>query len=83
MPHELFLTTRQKTKIVSTFTNIMSTDIKLSKEQLKKLIESGGCLGNMINNLGQKPLLNFAATLAKDVMPKLPTKTTLPASDKL
>ena len=31
LPHELFLTTRQKTKIRNAFANNMSTDIKLSK----------------------------------------------------
>ena len=31
LAHELFLTTRQKTRIRNTFTNSMSTDIKLSK----------------------------------------------------
>ena len=30
LPHELFLTTRQTTKIRSTFTNNMSTDVNLS-----------------------------------------------------
>ena len=31
LPHELLLTTRQKTKIRNAFANNMSTDIKLSK----------------------------------------------------
>ena len=31
LPHELFLTTRQKTKLRNTFNNNMSTNIKLSK----------------------------------------------------
>ena len=31
LPHELFLTTRQKTKLKNTFNNNMSTNIKLSK----------------------------------------------------
>ena len=31
LPHELFLTTRQKTKIRNAFANNVSTDIKLSK----------------------------------------------------
>ena len=31
LPHELFLTTRQITKIRNTFTNNISTDIKVSK----------------------------------------------------
>ena len=37
LPHELFLTTRQTTKIRNAFAN-MSTDIKLSKAQISKII---------------------------------------------
>ena len=40
LPHELFLTTRQRTKIRNPFANIMLTDIKLSKAQLTKIIQS-------------------------------------------
>ena len=35
----LFLTTRQTTKIRNTFANNMSTDIKLSKTQISKIIQ--------------------------------------------
>ena len=38
LPHELFLTTRETTKIQNAFANIMSTDIKLSKTQIPKII---------------------------------------------
>ena len=41
LPHELFLTTRQKTKIKNSFANNMSTDIELSKAQLSKTIKLG------------------------------------------
>ena len=34
LPHELLLTTRQKTKLRNTFNNIMSTDLKLPKAQI-------------------------------------------------
>ena len=37
LPHELFLTTRQTTKIRNASAN-MSTDIKLSKAQISKII---------------------------------------------
>ena len=33
-PHELLLTTRQKTKLINVFENNMSTNIKLSKAQI-------------------------------------------------
>ena len=39
------MTTRQKTKIENVFTKNMSTDIKLSKEQLSKITQSGGFIG--------------------------------------
>ena len=34
VPHELLLTTRQKTKLRKSLNNNMSTDIKLSKAQI-------------------------------------------------
>ena len=40
--HELLLTTREKTKSRNAFENNMSTDIKLSKAQISKIIQSGG-----------------------------------------
>ena len=74
LPHELFLTTRQKIKIRNGLTKNMSTDIKLSKVQLSKIIKSGPCLGNMICNLskfgkllGKIALENFAVYFTKDV----------------
>ena len=71
MPHELFLTTRQRTKIRNAFANNMFTDIKLSQAQLTKVIHSGRFLSNMMGNLGKKALMNFAVLLAKGVLPKL------------
>ena len=38
LPHELLLTTRQKTRIRNAFNNNMSTDLKLSKAQIDKII---------------------------------------------
>ena len=46
LPHELFLTTRQTTKIRNSFANKMSTDIKLSKAQISTTIQSGGSFGS-------------------------------------
>ena len=42
IPHELLLTTRQNTKLRNALNNNSATDIKLSKAQIKKLIQSGG-----------------------------------------
>ena len=51
LPHELLLTTRQKTKIRNAFNNNTSTDIKLSKAQINKIIQSGGFLGKFLGAL--------------------------------
>ena len=45
LPHELLLTTRQKAKLRNAINNNMSTDLKLSKAQISKIIQSGGFLG--------------------------------------
>ena len=42
MALELFLTTKQTTNIRNAFANNMSTDVKLSKTQIFKMIQSGG-----------------------------------------
>ena len=65
--HELFLTTRQKTKLRNAFNNNMSTDIKLSKAQITKIIQSGGFLGSLFSNLAG-PLMKVAIPLAKNVL---------------
>ena len=40
VPHELLLKTRQKTKLCNNFNNQLPTDIKLSKAQILKRIQS-------------------------------------------
>ena len=40
-PHEWLLTTRQKTKLRNAFNNNMSTDLKLSRAQISKIIQCG------------------------------------------
>ena len=54
----------------------MSTDIKVSKDQLLKIIQSKGFLGNMIGQLSTEALIKFAIQLAKDILPQLATKVT-------
>ena len=48
LPHELLLTTRQKTKLRNSFNNNMSTDSKLSKAEISKIIPCGGFLGSLL-----------------------------------
>ena len=45
-PHELFLITRQTTKLRNALAYNKSTDIKLSKAQISKIIQSGGSFGS-------------------------------------
>ena len=40
LPHELLLITRQRTKLRNSFKNNLSADIKLSRTQISKMIES-------------------------------------------
>ena len=69
LPHELLLTTRQKTKVRNVFNN-MSTDLKLSKAQISKVIQSGGFLGSLLNKLAGR-LMKVAIPLAKIVLAPL------------
>ena len=63
-PHELLLITRQKTKLRNAFNNNMSTDLKLSRAQISKIIQSGGFLGSLLSKLSG-PLMKVAIPLAK------------------
>ena len=53
LPHELFLNTRQKTKIKKAFSNNMLTGKKLSTSQLVEIIQSDRFLGKKFGNLGK------------------------------
>ena len=77
MPYDLFLTTRHATKIRNAFANNMSTDIKLGKAQISKIIQSGGSFDFWLGNLGQKALTNVANPLARDNLSGLVNNLTL------
>ena len=70
LPHELLLTTRQSTKLKSAINNNLATDIKLSKAQIKRLIQLGGVLGKLLSKLAG-PLMKVAMPLAKNVLAPL------------
>ena len=70
LPHELLLTTRQKAKLINALNNNMSTDLKLSKAKISKLIKSGGFLGSLLSKL-PGPLMKAAIPLAKNVLASL------------
>ena len=77
-PHELLLTNRQVANILKAFAKNTSTDIKLSKTQLSKMIQSGGFLGNLLGKLAA-PLMKVAMSLAKNVLPPLGLSATMSA----
>ena len=80
LPHELLLTERQKTKLRNAFNNNMSTDIKLSKAQITKIIQSGGFLGSSLSKLAG-PLMKVAVPLAKNILAPLGIITAASAID--
>ena len=61
------LLTSQKTKLSNAFNNNTSADIKLSKTQIVKIIQSGGFLGSLLSKL-TGPLMKIAVPLAKNVL---------------
>ena len=63
----MLLTTRQNTKLRNAINNNLATDIKLSKFQIKNLIQSGGFLGKLLSKLAG-PLMKVALPLAKYVL---------------
>ena len=70
LPHELLLTTIQKTKLRNAFNNNMPTDIKLSRTQISKIIQSGGFLGSLLSKLAG-PLMKVAVPLAENILAPL------------
>ena len=80
LPHELLLTTRQSTKLRNAINNNLATDIKLSKAQIKKLIQIGGFLGKLLSKLAG-PLMKIAMPLAKNVLGPLGLTAAMSAID--
>ena len=50
-PHKLLLTNRQVANLRKALSNYLSADIKLSKTQLSKMIQSGRFLGRLLGSL--------------------------------
>ena len=72
-PHELLLTNRQVANIRKAFANHASTNIKLSKTQSSKMIQSGGFLGKRLG-----PLLKTGLPLMKSVRKPLAKSVLIP-----
>ena len=68
--HELLLITRQRTKLRNVFNNNMSTDLKLYRAQISKIVQSGGFLGSLLSKL-VGPLMKVSIPLAKNVLAPL------------
>ena len=79
-PHELLMTTKRKTKLRNAFNNNMSTDLKLSKAQISKIIQSGEFLGSLLSKLAG-PLMKVAIPLAKNVLAPLGITAAASATD--
>ena len=72
-PHTLLLTNRQVANLCNAFANHTSTDIKLSKTQLSKMIQSGVFLGRLLG-----PLLKTGLPLMKSVIKALANNVLVP-----
>ena len=68
-PHELLSTNRQVANLRKAFANYLSTDIKLSKTPISKMIQSGGFLSRLLG-----PLLKTGLPLMKSVIKPLAKK---------
>ena len=62
-PYKLLLSNRQVANLCKAFTNYLSSDIKLSKTQLFKLLQSRGYLGRFLG-----PLIKTELPLIKNVI---------------
>ena len=79
-PHELLLTTRQKTKLRNAFINNMPTNLKPFKAQICKITQSGGFPGSLFSKL-TGPLMRIAIPLAKNILAPLGIAAAASASD--
>ena len=72
-PHRLLLTNRQVANLGKAFANHKSTDIKLSKTQLSKMIKSRGFLDRLLG-----PLLRTGLSLMNSVIKPLAKSVLVP-----
>ena len=82
-PHKLLSTNRQVSNLCKAFAN-KSTDIKLSRTQISKMIQSGGLLGRRLDPLlktGLPLIKNAIKLLAKSVLIPLRLTATASAAD--
>ena len=83
-PHKLLITDRQVANLCNTFGNNSSTDIKLLKTHLSKMIQSGGILDRLLGPLlqtGLRFIKNVIKPLAKSIFIPLGLVTAASAAD--
>ena len=73
LPHKLLLIKRQVANLRKAFANHKSTDIKLPKTQLSKMMQLGGFLGRILG-----PLLKTGLPLMKSVIQPLAKVVLIP-----
>ena len=78
LPNVLLVTTKLKTMLRNAFNKNISTDTKISKAQISKLIQSGGFLRSLLSKLAG-PLMKVAVPLAKNIF--APLEITAAASE--
>ena len=72
-PHKLILTNRQVANLRKAFADKSSTDVKLSKTQISKMIQSGGFIGRLFG-----PLLKAGLPLMNNVIKPLAKSFLIP-----
>ena len=83
-PHQLLLSNTQDSNLCKAFANNSSANIKLSKTQLSKMIQSGGFLGRLLGPLlktGLPLISNVIKPLAKSVLIPLGLTAAASAAD--
>ena len=71
--HKLLSTNRQVSNLRKAFANHLSADVKSSKAQLLKMMQSGGFLGRLLG-----PLLKTGLLLKKNVIKPLAKSVLIP-----
>ena len=83
-PHKLLLTDRQVANLRKAFASYLLTDIKVSKTQLSKMMQSGGFVGRLLGLLlkpGLPSIKNVIKPLAKSVLITLGLTAAASAAD--
>ena len=78
--HKLYLTQKLMEKLIDKIRNNMSTDIKLSRVQINKIIKEGGHLGKLLMSFLPK-LIKPAISIGKNILAPLGLSAAMSARD--